>query len=70
MVRVVVDHVKCTGDGICKDVCPVDVFECMSLPECGGEVRSVVINDDACIICMACVVNCPNLAISVAERDL
>lgn len=34
MVTVKVDADKCIGDGICVDVCPVDVFE---LKEVGGK---------------------------------
>ncbi len=49
---------KCTGCGMCLDVCPHEVFKMNS--------RHVVIyNRDACMECGACSLNCPANAISV-----
>jgi NAD-dependent dihydropyrimidine dehydrogenase PreA subunit len=43
---------KCTGCGLCIEVCPHDVFEITD--------RKVVIrNKDACMECGACKLNCP-----------
>jgi len=64
MVEVKVDASKCNGDNICIDVCPVAVFE---LQDVGGEKKSVVVNNDACIVCRACEVQCPTQAITVTE---
>jgi len=64
MVEVKVDASKCNGDNICVDVCPVAVFE---LQDVGGEKKSVVVNNDACIVCRACEVQCPTQAITVTE---
>lgn len=67
MVKVVVDLEKCDGEGTCAEVCPVGVFEIRELPEYGGKKKSVVVNNDACIVCRACEVQCPTQAITVTE---
>lgn len=67
LVEVKVDHSKCNGDSICVDVCPVAVFELQELPEYPGEKKSVVVNNDECIVCGACEVQCPTQAITVTE---
>lgn len=60
MVEVKVDLEKCDGDGICVDTCPVDVFEIK-------DGKSIVVDQDACLVCRACEVQCPNAAIEVTE---
>ena len=60
MVKVVVDPNKCDGDSICVGVCPVSVFEMQNS-------KSVVVNNDACILCRACETQCPTQAITVTE---
>ena len=49
---------KCTGCGICSEVCPHGVF---SISE--GKAR--VIEKDSCMECGACALNCPAKAIEV-----
>ena len=49
---------KCTGCGMCMEVCPHQVFRM--------EERKALITDrDACMECGACAINCPFSAISV-----
>jgi ferredoxin len=58
VVTLQLDENKCTGCGMCLDVCPHQVFKMNS--------RHVVIkNRDACMECGACSRNCPVDAISV-----
>ena len=66
MVKVAVDVSKCNGDSICADVCPVAVFELQEVKGYDGK-KSVVVNNDACIVCRACEVQCPTQAITVTE---
>lgn len=60
MVNVTVDSTKCNGDNVCIEVCPVGVFE-------AKESKSVVTNNDACIVCRACEIQCATQAMTIAE---
>ncbi|MBN3038245.1 MAG: 4Fe-4S binding protein [Candidatus Omnitrophica bacterium] len=51
-----VDNSKCTGCGVCKEVCAVDAIKI--------ENEKAVINDE-CVECGICVNECPNEAISL-----
>ncbi len=66
MPKVTVDLEKCDGDSVCVDVCPVQVFE-MQKVEGYDEEKSVPVNQDECVQCLACVVSCPREAITVEE---
>jgi len=64
MVTVKVDLEKCTGCGTCVTTCPVGVFE---LTKNGDAEKSKPVNQDQCIVCRACEVQCPESAITVVE---
>ena len=49
---------KCIGCGLCKEVCPHEVFAINSR-------KAEIINKDACMECGACQMNCPAAAINV-----
>ncbi|MGP8153659.1 MAG: mercury methylation ferredoxin HgcB [Smithella sp.] len=49
---------KCTGCGMCLDVCPHEVFRM-------NKKQVMIQNRDACMECGACSLNCPVNAISV-----
>jgi NAD-dependent dihydropyrimidine dehydrogenase PreA subunit len=66
MVEVTVDLDKCNGCGTCVDVCPVTVFEIKEVEGYDGK-KSVVINQDACIVCRSCEVQCEQQAITITE---
>ena len=57
----VVDSEKCTGCGICVDVCPVSGIEVN---------QEAVVNDETCTGCAACVSECPNEAIVIAQKKV
>jgi len=57
----VVDSEKCTGCGICIDVCPVNAIEVN---------EQAVINADACTGCAACIWECPNEAIVIVQEKV
>ena len=58
VVTLKLDEAKCTGCGMCLEVCPHAVFQM--------NTRRVEIRDrDACMECGACSRNCPSDAISV-----
>ena len=51
---------RCTGCGICVEVCPQEVFELRN--------RKVFVRDqDACMECGACMMNCAFSALSVQK---
>lgn len=54
------DSDKCTGCGMCLNVCPHGVFEKFE-----GKVR--IADRDQCMECGACALNCPFGAIDVQE---
>ena len=68
-VRIDVDMAKCTGEGTCVEVCPVKVFELREIPEYKNQMKSVVIDKDACLACRACESQCPTLAITITEEE-
>jgi NAD-dependent dihydropyrimidine dehydrogenase PreA subunit len=49
---------KCTGCGMCLEVCPHKVFQM-------NEKKALIIDRDACMECGACSRNCPVEAIRV-----
>ena len=56
----VVDSEKCTGCGICVDVCPAGAIEVK---------KKAVINDEMCTGCAACMTECPDKAIIIAQKE-
>jgi NAD-dependent dihydropyrimidine dehydrogenase PreA subunit len=57
-VTATVDVEKCTGCGICIEVCPVEAIRL--------DAEVAVIDRDTCTGCGSCVNECPNEAISLA----
>ena len=55
-----VDLDKCTGCGICVDVCPLDVLR---MDERGE--KAIICYPDDCHTCFQCEMNCPPHAIYV-----
>ena len=51
-----IDTEKCTGCGVCVDVCPTEAITI-------NEVASV--DEEKCVDCGTCVDECPNEAISL-----
>ena len=66
MVTVSVDLPKCNGDGVCVDICPTQVFEMKEVQGQQGK-KSVVVNNDACIACRACEVQCATQCITITD---
>ncbi len=58
--NVAVDTDKCTGDGECVDVCPVEVYELQ-------DGKAVPVNAEECLGCESCVEVCESGAITVEE---
>ncbi len=46
---------ECVGAGVCKSVCPVDVYELVEMPEYNNEIKAVSKLMEDCIMCMACI---------------
>jgi NAD-dependent dihydropyrimidine dehydrogenase PreA subunit len=61
MVKIVIDYAKCVGDAdrICVEICPVSVFRNEK------SKKPIVINEENCIMCRTCQVNCPTQAIKI-----
>ena len=65
--KVTVDLEKCSGAGVCKNVCPMDVYDLVEMAEYNGDTKAVPERMEDCIMCMACVSGCPEQAITVEE---
>ncbi len=59
VVSLCFDESKCTGCGMCAEVCPHNVFKVDRIAE--------IINKNKCIECGACAKNCPFQAIKVCS---
>ncbi|MEE8440376.1 MAG: HgcAB-like fusion protein [Spirochaetia bacterium] len=62
---VALDRSACTGCGRCREICPIGVFG-----EPDGENRTTLRHRDACFACGACVRQCRENALSLAERTI
>ncbi len=58
VVTLTLDDEKCTGCGMCLDVCPHAVFTL-------EDRKARIVDRDACMECGACARNCPAEAVSV-----
>lgn len=61
MVKIVIDYAKCVenDDKICVEICPVSVFRNEK------SEKPVIVNEEKCIMCRTCQVNCPSQAIKI-----
>jgi 2-oxoglutarate ferredoxin oxidoreductase subunit delta len=66
--KVTVDLDKCSGAGVCKSVCPMDVYDLVEMPMYDNETKADPARMEDCIMCMACVSSCPEQAITVEEE--
>jgi ferredoxin len=57
-----VDTEKCTGDGICAEVCPEHVIEMVD-----GTAATAKDREQACIVCGQCVAVCPTGSIQMPK---
>ena len=66
MVRIVINYAKCVGDTdkICVEICPFSIFRDDKL------AKVEVVNEESCILCRVCQVNCPCQAIEILTNSL
>ncbi|MEM2910839.1 MAG: tetrahydromethanopterin S-methyltransferase subunit A [Nitrososphaerota archaeon] len=67
MVKVIIDQGKCTGCGVCVDICPEGVFK---VRETDGKKTSEVIAEDQCFACRACEARCSERAIEIIGFEI
>jgi len=61
MAKIIIDYAKCVGDveKICVEICPVSVLQDKQ------SEKPKVVNEENCIMCRTCEVNCPSQAIKI-----
>jgi tetrahydromethanopterin S-methyltransferase subunit A len=64
-VKVKVDEDKCSGCGICADICPEGIYELRTTSE---RVLAVPVGEEKCSRCRACKEKCPQGAIEITEE--
>jgi len=57
--KITLDQSRCTGCGICYDVCPRGVYQMSK----GGHAKVAIKYPELCEVCEACVLQCPTKAI-------
>lgn len=67
MVGVKIDLDKCSGCGVCVDVCSENVFELYEKEE---RKTSKVVAEDQCFACRACEVKCPKQAVKITGYEI
>lgn len=65
---VVVNALACKACGYCAGTCPKNVFEPGNNLNSAGYNFMTVTAEDQCIGCLACVMVCPDFAVTVEER--
>ncbi len=68
MPKVIVDLDACEGAGVCAEVCPMNVYDIVEMPEYNNEKKAQATRVEDCIMCMACVTACPTQAITVEDE--
>ncbi len=68
MPKVIVDLDACEGAGVCAEVCPMNVYDIVEMPEYNNEKKAQATRMEDCIMCMACVTACPTQAIAVEDE--
>jgi ferredoxin len=61
-LRIMIDHSKCKGCGLCNEICP------FGLPQKGDSGAYEITLAEKCIECSACQRNCPENAIIMNEQ--
>ena len=62
--EVAVDFDLCIGDGVCIEVCPVNVFEWQGE---GRDRKALPSRERDCIYCFGCEAVCPKFAIRITK---
>jgi len=62
-VSIELDMDRCTGCGICENLCPASIYKVEA-----GKSRIKEEKISYCFVCRACEVSCPTQAIAVIER--
>lgn len=60
---------SCKGCGLCVRACPKKLLQLGSSVNASGARYVEITDEDACISCACCAINCPDMAISIYRED-
>jgi len=67
--KITIDWTKCSGIGICAEVCPVGVWDVEEAADFNNERKGYPNRPEDCIQCMACADSCPSQAITIEDSE-
>lgn len=65
MGKLKINTVRCKACELCIRACPKKVLALGDRINAGGYTYVVLTDEDACISCACCAINCPDMAIDV-----
>ena len=69
MSKLVINTANCKACGLCVRACPKKILALGDKINISGNNYVVLLDEDSCISCACCAINCPDMAIEVYKED-